>query len=436
MEGNESESSGVFSLDSCEDIRKDDDLKEESAATLLQSGEIIQGRDCSYKVIRVLGEGNCSVVYSGETCHSAEPVAIKVFKKGRIYENAADREFKVLEHVAESQVDTAITFLAAFQYKEHFCFVFEQLDLNIRQLIMKNRRRGLPAWTVQKFAKDVFKCLAHLHKIGYVHGDLKPGNIMWSGQQGVFKCFDFGLSFHVQEDAGHAHLIHSMGYRAPEVLALEHPHSFLDCDDGEHEIGFGADVWAVGCLLLEALAGRKLFRTGEILQKEKCIMSHVDKLLEETKQIYQQNSNIHQFDKFCDLLAKCLAFHPDERITAAEALNDPALSCTIPVSNQDNILLVSPVLKFTFSQSVSYSDIEEKCRKFGTIVETKKHKDTLYVQFLFVREAVRARNQFTCPSSNRISVHENIVILNKAKENEPSQQFTTEFYPLELWYKF
>ena len=31
-----------LSLDSCEDIRKDDDLKEESAATLLQSGEIIQ----------------------------------------------------------------------------------------------------------------------------------------------------------------------------------------------------------------------------------------------------------------------------------------------------------------------------------------------------------------------------------------------------------
>lgn len=435
MEENESESSGVFSLDSSEEIRNDY-IKDESVATMLQPGEIVQGRDCSYKVIRVLGEGNCSVVYSGETCHSGEPVAIKVFKNGRIYESAADREFKVLEDLAESQVDTAITFLAAFQYKDHFCFVFEQLDLNIRQLIMKNRRRGLPAWTVQKFAKDVFRCLEHLHKIGYVHGDLKPGNIMWSGQQGVFKCFDFGLSFHVQEDAGHAHLIHSMGYRAPEVLALEHPESFLPCEDGATEPGFAADVWAVGCLLLEAIAGRKLFRTGEILQKEKCIMSHVNKLLEEAKQVYLQNSNIDQFNKFCDLLAKCLAIHPDERITAAEALNDPALRCNIPVSSQDNILLISPILKFTCYQHVSLSDIQEKCRKFGTIVDTKKHEDTLYVQFLLVREAVRARNQFTCPSSNRISVHENIVILNKAKEKEASQQFTTEFFPLELWYKF
>ena len=62
-----------------------------------------------------------------------------------------------------------------------------------------------------------------------MHGDLKPGNMMWSGQHGAFKCFDFGLSFQYKKDFedesadfnGHMpQIIHSPGYRAPEVKII------------------------------------------------------------------------------------------------------------------------------------------------------------------------------------------------------------------------
>ena len=70
-------------------------------------------------------------------------------------------------------------------------------------------------WAAVKFAKDLLASLSALHKDGIVHADLKPANVLWSGQQGVFKCIDFGLSFSVEEKD--LHQIQSTGYRAPEA---------------------------------------------------------------------------------------------------------------------------------------------------------------------------------------------------------------------------
>ena len=36
-----------------------------------------------------------------------------------------------------------------------------------------------------------------------MHGDLKPGNILWSSQDGVLKLIDFGLAFSVREEDVH-----------------------------------------------------------------------------------------------------------------------------------------------------------------------------------------------------------------------------------------
>ena len=38
---------------------------------------------------------------------------------------------------------------------------------------------------------------------GLVHADLKPANIMWSSLDSCFKCLDFGLTFHIEEDDLH-----------------------------------------------------------------------------------------------------------------------------------------------------------------------------------------------------------------------------------------
>ena len=54
-----------------------------------------------------------------------------------------------------------------------------------------------------------FRSLLTLHSCGFVHGDLKPSNIMWSAQDSCFKLLDFGLSFHITEE--NVHQVQSSG---------------------------------------------------------------------------------------------------------------------------------------------------------------------------------------------------------------------------------
>ena len=41
--------------------------------------------------------------------------------------------------------------------------------------------------------------LSCLHKAGFVHGDVKPTNLMWSPDGGVLRVIDYGLSFHKED---------------------------------------------------------------------------------------------------------------------------------------------------------------------------------------------------------------------------------------------
>ena len=59
------------------------------------------------------------------------------------------------------------------------------------------------------------RSLDGLHSCGFVHADLKPGNVMWSSVDGCFKVLDFSLTFH-KEDSD-LHQIQTKGYQAPEA---------------------------------------------------------------------------------------------------------------------------------------------------------------------------------------------------------------------------
>jgi serine/threonine protein kinase len=100
-------------------------------------------------------------------------------------------------------------------------------------------------------ARGVTSALVTAHAQGIVHRDLKPSNLMLpNGDVGAVKIVDFGTArlaeFHTTITRSGA-ILGTPGYMAPEQAR------------GDEDVGPAADIFSLGCILFECLAGKPAF---------------------------------------------------------------------------------------------------------------------------------------------------------------------------------
>jgi dual-specificity kinase len=122
--------------------------------------------------------------------------------------------------------------------------------------------RPYPLSAVRDIIRQSIDALAYVHSLELVHTDIKPENIcLVSGvarKPGApantkIRLIDFGTAEWCAKDGHRNALVSTRQYRAPEVV-----------------MGLGwnhvADLWAIGCVLIEMLAGRQIFPTVRQMQ--------------------------------------------------------------------------------------------------------------------------------------------------------------------------
>ncbi|XP_047944314.1 mitogen-activated protein kinase kinase kinase 17-like [Salvia hispanica] len=158
-------------------------------------------------------------------------------------------------------------------------------------------RRGggrLPEAAVRRYTKGIVQGLDYLHSRGIVHCDIKGSNVLLV--RGAAKIADFGCAKARTESAvGGTPL-----FMAPETARGE-------------EQGFPADVWAVGCTVIEMATGRAPWPDAPETLRRIAFSGEAPEF----------PASLSEIGK--DFLSKCLRVDPRERWTAEELLRHPFL---------------------------------------------------------------------------------------------------------------
>jgi serine/threonine-protein kinase PRP4 len=326
-------------------------------------GELINGR---YHVQQNLGKGMFSSVVRATDAKTGGLVAIKIIRQNDTMRKAGLKEIGILEQLREADPEDkkhVIRFERHFDHKGHLCMVFENLSMNLREVLKKfGRDVGLNLRAIRAYAQQIFLGLSLLRKCNILHADLKPDNLLVNEQRNVLKVCDLGSASPATENEITPYLV-SRFYRAPEIiLGIPYDHAI--------------DVWSIGCTLFELYTGKILF-TGrnnnqmlrsimecrgkyppKLLRKGTLTHQHFDDMLnfhstEEDKITGRLVTKVLDFKKptrdlrtrlmgknakgmtdgeakelalFVDLLERCLSLNPEKRCTPAEALKHPFIA--------------------------------------------------------------------------------------------------------------
>ena len=215
-------------------------------------GQVVSGR---YRVESVVALGGMGAVFRAEHVHMRKQVALKLLHP--MTENLPElvarfeRESIVGAHVSHHNVCQATDF-GCLEDGSHY-LVLEYVQGRTLYEVLKDGRLDAPR--AAEIARQMAAGLGAAHKLGIVHRDVKPANVMLcDGPRIEVKIVDFGLArlpkerFHVDEKVAvtaAGTVFGTVAYMAPE-LAL-----------GMHKVDHRSDLYALGVILYEMLAGKR-----------------------------------------------------------------------------------------------------------------------------------------------------------------------------------
>jgi len=206
-------------------------------------------RIAHYRLLRPLGRGGMGVVYLAEDLELGREVAIKFLNQRREVRPDDEARFRREARAAASLDHPNIGTI--YDVGEHeglsFLVMAYYEGTTLAQHLDRSSGRRLPIAEAATLAGQLASALAAAHAAGIVHRDLKPENIMVLAD-GRVKLLDFGLARWVNAagitEEGIA--IGTASYMAPEQLRGA-------------RTGPAADLWALGVVVYETLAGRRPF---------------------------------------------------------------------------------------------------------------------------------------------------------------------------------
>jgi serine/threonine protein kinase/Flp pilus assembly protein TadD len=205
-------------------------------------GRLVAALGDRYRVKEVIGSGGMAIVYRAEDRKHGRPVAIKVMHPEIAAAMGRERFLSEITIAARLQHPHILALIDSGEAGGLLFYVMPYLDGET--LAQRIAREGkLPVAEAMRITTEVVSALRYAHERGVLHRDIKPANIMLTGGHAV--VMDFGIARALDSAANRLTatgvLVGTPAYMSPEHL------------DGK--VDTRSDIYAVGCMLYEMLAG-------------------------------------------------------------------------------------------------------------------------------------------------------------------------------------
>jgi eukaryotic-like serine/threonine-protein kinase len=216
----------------------------------LQTG--LAGR---YRLERQLGEGGMAVVFLATDLKHDRQVALKVLRPELSAVVGADRFLREIRVTAQLQHPHILPLYDSGTAGELLYYVMPLIEgQSLRDRL--TRERQLPVDEAIAIIRAVAGALDYAHRQGILHRDIKPENILLHDQQPVLA--DFGIALAVSAASGDRLTRTGISIGTPSYMSPEQV-------TGERLLDSRSDIYALGCVSYEMLAGEPPF-TGPTAQ--------------------------------------------------------------------------------------------------------------------------------------------------------------------------
>jgi serine/threonine protein kinase/Flp pilus assembly protein TadD len=207
-----------------------------------------------YLLEREVGRGGMATVHLAQDLKHRRAVAVKVLHPELAANVGADRFLREIEIAAGLNHPHILTLIDSGSVERLLYYVMPFVEgESLRGRLSRERR--LPVGEAVELARKVAGALAYAHSRGVVHRDIKPENVML--HQGEPMVTDFGIARALSGE-GESLTQTGLSLGTPAYMSPEQA-------SGEHGIDGRSDIYSLGCMLYEMLAGEPPF-TGPTVQ--------------------------------------------------------------------------------------------------------------------------------------------------------------------------